>query len=264
MKKFIITSMLLFGIFTQSQANQPQDSGKKESFFFTDRVYANRHHWYWGLGAVVSQLPVIKAGFKVPFSQVLYEYNVTDPSKFYRFSLGGGLYGLNGILPVPAIQPSIYIGSENNEIMARLSSGFFSDITVGNHSAVLFSAGVIIKNRIDLSLVMVPFGIQPVRPYPEILGSLEEDFIPVEDVDYTKDPFGKNLTVYDSKHRHEDDPRFNDEDNQYYYSSYDMDYGNGKYNGNAKIHPGDFDYVKGREYISFPYFGLMLTFRHGL
>ncbi len=246
------------------QAQSLKTDEKSERFFFTERVYAERHHWYWGAGAVVSDLPVIKARLRVPFSQFLYEYNITDPAKTYRFSLGGGLYGLNGILPVPAFQPSLYLGSENNEIMGRLSAGLFSDITVGGHSGVMFSGGVVIKNRIDLSLVIVPFGVQPVRPYSEILGSTQEEFIETSKVAYEKDPFGKPLIKYDSKNRHPNDPQYNTSDSLIYYSSYDMDYGNATYSNNTKSHPGDFDYVKGREYITFPYFGIVVTFRHGL
>lgn len=262
--KQIILTILISVIFVSKAAAEYQkpESKEEEKFIFATRKYAQRSHWYWGLGAVVSDVPVMQSRFKIPFSQVLYEYNFGDLNSNVRFSMGGGFYGLMAILPVPAIQPSLYIGSENNDVMGRFSLGGFSDFVVGGHSGVLLSAGVVIKNRIDVSIVGVPYGTQPVRPYPELLGSREEEYIPVSDVRYARDPFGNQLKRYDSNHYHQDDDKRYDGTSQQYYSSYDMDYGNASFSGDTKTNPGDFDYVTRRDYIKYPYFGLMVTFRH--
>jgi len=265
MTYFIKIFLLFFfsaAILLEAQEATAVKEEKQETFLFSKRKFAIRHHWYWGAGAVVSDVPVMKSRFTVPFAQLLYEYNVSDPSKTFRFSMGGGLYGLNVILPVPVFQPSLYIGSENNDLMARFSAGPFYDVIIGGHAGVLFSGGVVFKNRIDVSFVIVPFGSQPVRPYPEIIGKSEEVFLDTARVGYRKDPNGKSLVIYDGKHYHPDDDRYNNNDDEYYYSQYDIDYGNGEYGGHSKSNPGDFDYIDGREYITFPYFGLMITFRH--
>jgi hypothetical protein len=262
MKKAIMLLITLCFCGGLALAQTAASTSADERFIFSKRKFAQRHHWYWGVGAVVSDIPVMESRFKVPFSQVLYEYNFGDLNSNVRFALGGGLYGLNAILPVPAFQPSLYIGSENSEVMGRFSVGAFSDIVVGGHSGVMLSAAVVIKNRLDISAVMVPFGTQPVRPYPEILGSLEEEFQEISTAPSTLDINGKPLVVYDNKRRHPKDPAYDTTGTMKYYSSYDIHYGNGEYAYKTRSNPGDFDYIKPREYIKFPYFGIMITFRH--
>jgi hypothetical protein len=218
-------------------------------------------HWSWGLGLMTTDIPIAASRLTAFMTQIFYERNLNNTDASYRFALGGGFYGLGGLLPVPVLRPAFYFGSEKSPIMGRVTVGGFYDLLVGGHAGVSLTAGMVVRNRFDFSIILVPWGTQPVRPYQEFFGKTEEEFIDTSDVAYPFDPDDKPLPLYDRKHFRDDDPRFNANDAMLYYSSYDRDYGISGLN-NPKAFPGDFDYVKPREYISYPYFGFMLTFRY--
>lgn len=130
----------------------------------------SNRHLNIGFGLVTSDIPVMESDLRIILSALYYDFSFMAPSKMVRTSIEIGMYGYYGILPIPEIGANLYIGSEDRNIQAKIGVGGFYDIFVGGHGGMALKPGIIIKNRFDISFMIVPLGTDSKEPYPEILG----------------------------------------------------------------------------------------------
>jgi hypothetical protein len=127
-------------------------------------------HFGYGVGMAFTKLPFLMSDLKLPLSSFYYDRQFTDPRSFVRASAEIGLYGFTLVLPVPEVGSNLYIGGEDSPIQGKIGVGGFYDIAVGGHAGILTKIGVVLANRIDLSIFVVPTGTDSKRSYQEFLG----------------------------------------------------------------------------------------------
>jgi hypothetical protein len=127
-------------------------------------------HYGWGVGMAFTKVPFLMSDLKLPLSTFYYDRQFTDPANFIRASAEIGLYGFSMIIPVPAVGSNLYIGSESSPIQGKIGLGGFYDVAVGGHAGLLAKGGIIVANRFDLSLFVVPTGTDSKQSYQEFIG----------------------------------------------------------------------------------------------
>lgn len=133
-----------------------------------------RNFWGGGLGLVFTDIPISNSEFTVIMSELHYGWYLTDPNESFRTAATLGLYGFAGIIPVPKVSVEAYVGEPTQDIQGKLGVSGFYDIAVGGHGGVAIETGVRIKNRIDVSLFVVPTGADAERDYLEFMGMRDE------------------------------------------------------------------------------------------
>ncbi len=127
-------------------------------------------HFATGLGAVVSDLPVASADFKVPVGTVYYERHFMNPTSPIHTSAELGLFCFYGLLPFPELSANLYIGGEDRDVQGKIGLGGFYDLAVGGHAGLMGKIGTVFKNRFDVSLFFVPIGNDATQSYGEFFG----------------------------------------------------------------------------------------------
>ena len=130
--------------------------------------------WGFGLGYVFTAIPISASKFQVLMAELHYGYYLTDPNESIRTAATLGLYGFEFILPVPKVGVEMYLGKPTQDIQAKVAVGGFYDITVGGAAGASVELGIRIKNRLDISFVTVPAGIDSKRDYRKFLGDKPE------------------------------------------------------------------------------------------
>jgi hypothetical protein len=126
-------------------------------------------HLNIGLGLITSDFPVSQARSRFFISTFNYEYCFMNPTDRFRTSIELGLYGFNALLPVPLLGADLYLGSEENDIQVKVGLNGFYDLSVGGHAGLMVKPGVVVNNRFDIALFMVPVGTDATRSYKEFL-----------------------------------------------------------------------------------------------
>lgn len=132
-------------------------------------------HFGWGVGMAFTELPFSMSELKLPLSYLYYDRQFTDPAKPVRVSVEGGCYAFGMVIPVPEIGSNLYIGSEESIVQGKIGVGGFWDPAVANHAGFVTKAGVILHNRFDISMFVVPDGTDAKRSYQEFLGLESEE-----------------------------------------------------------------------------------------
>lgn len=127
-------------------------------------------HFTTGVGLVVSDLPVAVAGLRLPITTLAYERSFMDPDKKIHSSAELGLLWFYGILPFPELSANLYFGSEKQDIQGKFGLGGFYDIAIGGHAGLMTKIGVVLKNRFDISFLIVPTGSDSKQSYQEFFG----------------------------------------------------------------------------------------------
>ncbi len=127
-------------------------------------------HVNFGIGLVTSDLPISEADLRLVITSFYYDYCFMNPMSKFRTSIELGVYGFYGILPIPELGANLYIGSEDQDIHYKIGVGGFYDISVGGHAGLMIKPGLIIKNRFDISLFIVPTGTDSKKSYAQFLG----------------------------------------------------------------------------------------------
>lgn len=131
----------------------------------------DRDHVCWGFGMAFSKVPFSMSRLKLPLSYVCYDYQFMEPVNPVRVSASMGLYGFEGVVPVPELGTNLYFGSEERTFQGKIGLNGFWDIAVGGHAGLGVKGGLIIKNRFDITLFAVPTGKDSKRSYLEVLGT---------------------------------------------------------------------------------------------
>ncbi len=156
-KTVILVAILSSGLFAQA-----------------DSIYNKKSFWGWNVGGVFTEVPISQAvdsGFAVLMAQIYYSYYLSNPQETFRTAVSLGVYGFQIVLPVPEVSIDLLAGNPNSELQFKGSIGTFYDITVGGHGGVFLGAGVLLKNRFNVSFFIVPFGKDAERDYLEFVGA---------------------------------------------------------------------------------------------
>lgn len=140
----------------------------------SSRPEPSRSFWGWGLGYVFTDVPISQSEFTVFMSQLYYSYYLSPPQDNMRTALSLGVYGFAFILPVPKVSAEFYLGRPNQDIQGKLGVGGFYDVAVGGHAGVSGELGIRIKNKVDVSFLVVPTGIDSERDYLDFMGLRKE------------------------------------------------------------------------------------------
>ena len=170
-KKFIGIALLgTTCAFAQSNAADSTKTEPVAKSEITKSIELNRTFLDWGVGYVFDQIPISQSNFKILMSEIDYGYWLSDPNESMRMAASVGLYGFALILPVPKVSAAMYFGKPTNDLQAKIGVGGFYDITVGGHAGVNTELGVLIKNKVDISMVIVPTGLDSKRDYIDFIG----------------------------------------------------------------------------------------------
>lgn len=131
---------------------------------------AKQDYWGVGLGYVFNKVPISMSTFDVFMSNLWYSHVFGDPNDNTRIAGTLGLYGFQLLLPVPRASMDFYVGRPSQTIQFKGGIGGFYDVAVGGHGGVNGELGVVIKNRVDVSFMAVPFGTDSKRSYAEFMG----------------------------------------------------------------------------------------------
>ena len=147
---------------------------------------ASQTHWGFGVGGVANRIPLALSTFNVLMSQIWYSYTLGDPNADSRFATSVGAYGFLLIMPVPKVSIEYYLGKEDQGIQFKTGLSGFYDIVVGGHAGLAAEVGMVIVNRFDISLFVVPAGIDSVTSYGQFIGlrtkeKAEEDYVKNKD-----------------------------------------------------------------------------------
>lgn len=135
------------------------------------RLEPDNGHFGLGAGMAFTNVPFSMSKLKLPLTYLYYDRQFTDPTSPVRASVELGMYGFEGIVPVPELGSNLYLGSEESLIQGKIGIGGFYDIAVGGHAGVTVKGGVILANRFDFSLFVVPLGRDSKRSYLEVIGA---------------------------------------------------------------------------------------------
>ncbi len=144
----------------------------------TDAEGPDRTHWGWEVGGVFSEFPVSKAidsGFAILMSHGYYSWDLGTPGGFVQPSLSVGAYGFQLLLPVPEMSLGATLGAPGQDLRGKVSVGGFYDMFVGGHAGLTLSGGLLIKDRFNINLFMVPFGKDADRDYLYMAGIRDEE-----------------------------------------------------------------------------------------
>jgi hypothetical protein len=136
------------------------------------KLAPSKNHTMFGVGLCVDQIPVSMASLTIPLSYFAYERQFADPTNLLRGGLEIGLFGFYGILPIPEIGTNFYIGGENKTFQAKIGCNGFYDLFIGGHGGLAVKAGLLVNNRFDFDIMVVPPGLasDSRRSYQEALG----------------------------------------------------------------------------------------------
>jgi hypothetical protein len=146
-----------------STTRQPEEAVYEEGMGKSDM-------WGVGLGYVFNRVPISLSTFDVFMSNLWYSHVFGDPNDQTRIAGTLGLYGFQLLLPVPRMSMDFYVGKPTQDIQFKGGIGGFYDVAVGGHAGVNGELGVVIKNRVDVSFMAVPFGVDSKRSYAEFMG----------------------------------------------------------------------------------------------
>ena len=138
-------------------------------------IEPSQTHWGFGVGGVANRIPLSLSTFSVLMSQVWYSYTLGDPNADSRFTTTLGAYGFQLILPIPRFSVEYYLGKENQDMQLKAGLGGFYDLVIGGHAGLVTELGIVIANRVDISLFAVPIGIDSVRSYTAYMGLVSEE-----------------------------------------------------------------------------------------
>lgn len=131
-----------------------------------------KNHTMFGVGLCVDQIPVSMASLTIPLSYYAYEHQFAEPTNTLRGGLEIGVFGFYGILPLPEIGTNFYIGGEDKTFQGKIGCNGFYDLFVGGHGGLALKGGLLVNNRFDFDLMVVPPGLatDSRRSYQEALG----------------------------------------------------------------------------------------------
>lgn len=144
---------------------------------------AKQDYWGVGLGYVFNKVPVSMSTFNVFMSNLWYSHIFGNPNDNTRIAGTLGLYGFQLLLPVPRVALDFYAGKPSQTVQFKGGIGGFYDVAVGGHAGVSGDIGVVLKNRVDVSFMAVPFGRDSERSYAEFMGLKSQE---EADRDYVK------------------------------------------------------------------------------
>jgi hypothetical protein len=132
----------------------------------------NKNHTMFGVGLCVDKIPVSMASLTIPLSYYAYERQFAEPTGNLRGGLELGVFGFYGILPIPEIGTNFYIGGENQTFQVKIGCNGFYDLFVAGHGGLAVKTGLIVNNRFDFDIMVVPPGLasDASRSYQEALG----------------------------------------------------------------------------------------------
>jgi hypothetical protein len=136
---------------------------------------ASQTHWGFGVGGVANRIPLALSTFNVLMSQIWYSYTLGDPNAESRFATSVGAYGFLLIMPVPKVSIEYYLGKEDQGIQFKTALSGFYDIVVGGHAGLAAEVGMVIVNKFDISLFVVPAGTDSVTSYGQFIGLRTRD-----------------------------------------------------------------------------------------
>lgn len=167
---------------TQGQSESAGTEGGSQPGFEGE---AKQDYWGVGLGYVFNKVPVSLSTFNVFMSNLWYSHVFGDPADQTRIAATLGLYGFQLLLPVPRASVDFYLGKPSQTVQFKGGIGGFYDVAVGGHAGVNGEVGVVLKNRVDISFMAVPFGKDSERSYAEFMGlkSKEEALEDYKDAD---------------------------------------------------------------------------------
>jgi hypothetical protein len=136
------------------------------------RLAPNKNHTMFGVGLCVDKIPVSMASLTIPLSYYAYERQFAEPTRNLRGGLEIGVFGFYGILPIPEVGTNFYIGGEDQTFQAKIGCNGFYDLFVGGHGGLAIKTGLIVNNRFDFDIMVVPPGLatDSRRSYQEALG----------------------------------------------------------------------------------------------
>jgi hypothetical protein len=155
----------------QEQSESPADAAGPDTFAGEGK----QSYWGVGLGYVFNKVPVSMSTFNVFMSNLWYSHVFGDPNDQTRIAGTLGLYGFQLLLPVPRASVDFYLGKPSQTVQFKGGIGGFYDVAVGGHAGVNGELGVVLKNRVDISFMAVPFGKDSERSYAEFMGLKSEE-----------------------------------------------------------------------------------------
>jgi hypothetical protein len=137
----------------------------------------SKNHTMFGVGLCVDKIPVSMASLTIPLSYYAYERQFAEPTNLLRGGLEIGVFGFYGILPIPEIGTNFYIGGEDKTFQAKIGCSGFYDIFVAGHGGLAVKTGLLVNNRFDFDIIVVPPGLasDSRRSYQEALGLESKD-----------------------------------------------------------------------------------------
>lgn len=132
---------------------------------------APQNYWGFGFGYVFNKIPISLSTFNVALSDLWYSHIFGDPNDEIRVAGTMGFYGFAIALPVPKVSCDLYYGKPTEDLQFKGGIGTFYDVAVGGHGGVFSDLGVVVKNRVDIAFMAVPFGTDSKRSYSEFLGT---------------------------------------------------------------------------------------------
>ena len=136
-----------------------------------DSAQGQQNYWGFGFGYVFNKIPVSMSTFNVAISDLWYSHIFGDPNEKIRMAGTLGFYGFAIALPVPKVSCDLYYGKPTEDLQFKTGVGGFYDVAVGGHGGLFGDVGVVVKNRVDLTFMAVPFGSDSKRSYSEFLGT---------------------------------------------------------------------------------------------
>jgi hypothetical protein len=167
---------LTLPLVTQADETAPRFEELNKSS--SESASPKRTHWGWEVGGVFSEFPVSKAidsGFAILMSHGYYSWDLGPSGGFVQPSLSVGAYGFQLLLPVPEISLDATLGAPGQDLRGKISVGGFYDMFVGGHAGLTLSGGLLIKDRFNINLIMVPFGKDADRDYLYMAGIRNEE-----------------------------------------------------------------------------------------
>jgi hypothetical protein len=136
------------------------------------KLAPSKNHTMFGVGLCVDQIPVSMASLTIPLSYFAYERQFAEPTNLLRGGVEVGVFGFYGILPIPEIGTNFYIGGEDRTFQAKIGCNGFYDLFVGGHGGLAVKTGLLVNNRFDFDIMVVPPGLSTDsrRSYQEALG----------------------------------------------------------------------------------------------
>ena len=127
----------------------------------------NQNYYNFGLGGVADSFPVANAEYKFLLGRVSWERFWTPYQRdSYKISTDAGLFLMNILAPVPFFEATAYFGAY--PYYFKIGAGAHAEVILGGHVGMFFQFGLEIMERIDFSVITVPFGSQPSVSYTDL------------------------------------------------------------------------------------------------